>query len=93
MASLNGEGRDRVAAKILEQPQRPPLTEEEYVAEQLALTRAYVRHLRPLVRARQDPANVVDKTSPQAIAERLERAERYARWRYRGFLNGEIGSL
>jgi hypothetical protein len=89
--------RDEVARRILAKQgleQKPPLTEEEYVAEQLALTRAYIKHhLRPLVRARQDPPDVVDKTSPQAVAERLERAEAYARWRYRGFLNGEIGSL
>jgi hypothetical protein len=71
-----------------------PLTEEVYVAQQLEEAKRYIaRMLRPHVRAPQDPANVVDKTSPQAVVERLERAERYARWRYRGFLNGEIGSL
>lgn len=39
------------------------------------------------------------QTSPQAtlstvtLDDRLERAERYARWRYNGFLAGEIASL
>jgi hypothetical protein len=36
---------------------------------------------------------VVDKTSPEAIQERLRRAEKYARWRYQGFVAGDIASL
>jgi hypothetical protein len=71
-----------------------PLTEEVYVAQQLEeAKRSIARMLRPHIRAPQDPANVVDKTSPEAIKERLERVEKYARWRYRGFLSGEVGSL
>jgi hypothetical protein len=87
--------RDQAAERMLRKAglEAGGITEESYVAEQLALTREYVRVLKPLVRAPQDPSTVVDKTSPQAIQERLERAEKYARWRYRGFVEGEIGSL
>jgi FtsZ-interacting cell division protein ZipA len=71
-----------------------PLTEEVYVAQQLEeAKRSIARMLRPHIKAPQDPDNVVDKTSPQAIKERLERVEKYARWRYRGFVEGEIASL
>jgi hypothetical protein len=66
---------------------------EVYVQAQLAATQAYTKRLWPLVKAPQDPSDVVDKTSPQAIKERLERVEKYARWRYQGFLSGEVGSL
>jgi hypothetical protein len=87
--------RDTAAARMLRRAglEAGGITEESYVEEQLALTREYIRVLKPLVRAPQDPPSVVDKTSPQAIRERLERAEKYARWRYRGFVEGEIASL
>jgi hypothetical protein len=87
--------RDAVAERILRKEglRARGITEESYVQEQLALTREYVKQLKPLVKAPQDPPTVIDKTSPQAIKERLERAEQYARWRYRGFVEGEVASL
>jgi hypothetical protein len=87
--------RDETAERMLRKAglEAKGITEESYVQEQLALTREYVKSLKPLVRAPQDPPTVVDKTSPEAIAERLRRAEQYARWRYRGFVEGEIASL
>jgi hypothetical protein len=87
--------RDEAAERMLRKAglEARGITEESYVQEQLALTREYVKQLKPLVRAAQDPPSVVDKTSPQAIEERLERAEKHARWRYRGFVGGEIASL
>jgi hypothetical protein len=93
--SAQSEQRIRAAAQMLRRAglETQGITEESYVVEQLALTREYVRVLKPLVRAPQDPPDVVDKTSPQAIEERLERVEKYARWRYRGFVEGEIASL
>jgi hypothetical protein len=92
--------RDEAARKMLARSDagrvKPyaPLTEEVYVAQQLEeAKRSIARMLRPHVKAPQDPANVVDKTSPEAIAERLRRVEQYARWRYQGFVAGEIASL
>jgi hypothetical protein len=87
--------RDAAAERMLRKAglEARGITEESYVAEQLALTRVYVKMLKPLVRAPQDPPTVVDKTSPQAIEERLRRAEKHARWRYRGFVAGEVASL
>ena len=74
--------RDAAAARMLgtTAPTIPSL--EVYVAEGLAGARLY--H---------------EQTSPQATGStkelevRLARAEAYARWRYRGFLAGEIASL
>lgn len=57
--------------------------EETYVARELAQTRAYV--------ARIEPGS--PKASAEAKAERLRRAEKYARWRYRGWLAGEVFAL
>jgi hypothetical protein len=87
--------RDAAAERMLRKAglEARGVTEESYVQEQLALTREYVKQLKPLVRAPQDPPSVVDKTSPQAVEERLRRAEKHARWRYRGFVEGEIASL
>jgi hypothetical protein len=87
--------RDEAAERMLRKAglEARGITEESYVQEQLALTRGYVRQLKPLVRAPQDPPTVIDKTSPQAVEERLARAEKHARWRYRGFVEGEIASL
>lgn len=72
--------RDQTAARVL--GRSFSLTEDEYVAQALEAARLF--H---------------DQTSPQAtestktLADRLERAERYARWRYRGFRAGEVSSL
>jgi hypothetical protein len=88
--------RDAVAERILRKEglRAQGITEESYVQDQLEQTRLYIaRMLRPHVKAPQDPPTVVDKTSPEAIQERLRRAEKYARWRYRGFVAGEIASL
>jgi hypothetical protein len=87
--------RDEAAERMLRKAglEAKGITEESYVAEQLALTRGYIKTLKPLVRAAQDPATVVDKTSPEAVKERLARAEKHARWRYRGFVAGEVASL
>jgi hypothetical protein len=88
--------RDTAAGRMLRKAglEARGLTEEVYVQDQLAQTRLYIdRMLRPHIRAPQDPSDVVDKTSPQAIEERLKRAEAHARWRYRGFVEGEIASL
>ena len=87
--------RDEAAERMLRKAglEAKGITEESYVQEQLQLTREYVKQLKPLVRAPQDPPTVIDKTSPQAVKERLARAEKYARWRYRGFVEGEVASL
>jgi hypothetical protein len=88
--------RDQAAERMLRKAglEAKGITEESYVAEQLEQARLYIaRMLRPHVRAPQDPPAVVDKTSPQAVKERLERVEKHARWRYRGFVAGEIASL
>jgi hypothetical protein len=87
--------RDATAERMLRKAglEAKGITEESYVQEQLALTRGYVKQLKPLVRAPQDPPSVIDKTSSEAVAERLRRAEKHARWRYRGFVAGEIASL
>jgi hypothetical protein len=62
----------------------PVALEEEYVRKELEQTRLYIESmLRP----------GTEKTTPQAISERLVRAERYARWRFRGFMEGEVASL
>jgi len=57
-------------------------TEAEYVLQELEATREYIASLK-----------VSDKTTPEAIRKRLERTEAYARWRYQGYLSGEIASL
>ena len=56
--------------------------EEAYVQEQLAQTRAYAESFR-----------APEKSSPEAIEERLKRAEAYARWRWREYQLGNVFSL
>jgi hypothetical protein len=66
------------------EPERDPepepralISEEEYVRRELALTRRALE-----LRFAKDPDG-----------KALERSERYLRWRYRGFVAGEIASL
>lgn len=54
-----------------------PISEDVYVANEVAITRAQMKQGRL-----HDPDG-----------KRLERCERYARWRYRGYLVGEVASL
>jgi hypothetical protein len=70
------------ARRPLQGLRQPTLTEAEYVLQELEATREYIASLK-----------VSDKTTPEAIRQRLERTERYARWRYQSFLGGEIASL
>jgi hypothetical protein len=60
----------------------PPL--EEYVAEQVEAVR------RLLAQGLKDPRQF---TEPTPGDDRMSRAEKYARWRYQGFIDGEIASL
>src|SRR5262245_41002021 len=72
--------RDQAVRRMGARPGPPSL--EEYIAE-----------------ARRGAELHFAQTSPQAtasvktLAETVERAEQYARWRYEGFLAGEIASL
>jgi hypothetical protein len=58
----------------------PPL--EEYVAHQLAITKSEL-----------ELRGVLGRDAVDDVAGRLERTERYARWRHAGFVAGEIASL
>lgn len=53
------------------------LTEDEYVRHEVEQTKLYIQRM----------------VNKPADPERLARAEAYARWRYRGFLSGEVASL
>jgi hypothetical protein len=56
---------------------RALISEEEYVRRELALTRRALE-----LRFAKDPDG-----------KAMERSERYLRWRYRGFVAGEVASL
>ena len=68
----------------------PKLSLEEYVAQAVAAAEAY-------------STSIDEDDEPYTVAEgvvlvgrrrdRLERAKRYAAWRYAGFLDGSIASL
>ena len=77
---------EEVPGEALSQ-ERPPspgriLTEEAYVADALEQTLAHVVTLR-----------APEKISHEAIRQRLDRAEAYARWRFRAHAAGEVFSL
>lgn len=67
-------------------PGRPAPPIEEYVAQQLELTRVDIER-RSRNRQQGDGHLVVD------AEDRLRRTEEYARWRHAGYLAGEIVSL
>jgi hypothetical protein len=56
--------------------------EEAYVQTQLAQTREYASSFR-----------APEKKSKEALAARMKRAEAYARWRFRTYLDSEVASL
>ena len=58
---------------------RPGLTEDEYVAQELVVTLAYIER---------GASNVKVKGR-----YRLARSEAYARWRYQAFCRGEVARL
>jgi hypothetical protein len=67
-------------------------TEEEYVAHELGITRAQIEAgMIKGVYEHTDKAG--KKTTVDDRQGRMERSERYLRWRYRGFLAGQIASL
>jgi hypothetical protein len=56
--------------------------EEVYVADQLAQTKAYAESFR-----------APEKKDPKALKERYQRAEAYARWRWKAYHEHEVFSL
>jgi len=72
--------RDAAAARM--RGSGAPLTEEIYVAQAVEGARMHFEQTSPLA-----------TTSTKTLEETLQRAERYARWRYHGFLSGEVASL
>lgn len=66
-----------VAELIAEAP-ASLISEADYVEQELAITLAQMQGPRGL---------------PDHDGQRLERSERYARWRYRAFQQGEVASL
>lgn len=60
----------------------PPDGEEDYVAMQLGVTRAQM-----------DAGLYKDSVDDKDGSDRLMRAERYARWRWREFHAGRVASL
>ena len=75
--------RDQAAVQILAGVGATPPSEQAYVEMQLAQTRAYIERIAP----------GSPKATDEAKATRLRKAEEYARWRYRGFLAGDLASL
>jgi hypothetical protein len=73
--------RDAAAARMLGRSSSFP-SEQEYVAQALEGARAH--HTETSSGA---------TLSTVSSGDRLRRAEAYARWRYRGFLRGEVASL
>lgn len=59
---------------------RSPSAEDLYVAHHLEQTKAYA-------------ASFTSKEKREGLPQRLERAESYARWRFRAFHSGEVASL
>lgn len=79
--------RDAAAANMLAYAKKqfgleaaPMVTEEDYVANEVEITR------------RQMQAGQLKEVIVDGVG-RLERCEAYARWRYKGFMAGEVASL
>ncbi|HSV08572.1 MAG TPA: hypothetical protein VLI07_18795 [Candidatus Binatus sp.] len=75
------QARDEVYVEFEGEPRQvvreAQVSEDEYIFNEVAQTRLYVEGIRSSV----------------PVEERLKRTASYARWRYRGFLCGEIASL
>ena len=80
------------------EPQKPPpferalpgrtalISEQDYVDRELAVTRSQIE--RGVIKEYIDT-----RDGPTKGEGRLDRCERYARWRYRAYLDGEVASL
>jgi hypothetical protein len=72
-----------------ERPPSPPLTENEYVEQTLAEALAFSISIGET----DAPLKLGTETLVNRRRDRLRRAERYAHWRYQGYLEGKVANL
>lgn len=83
--------RDATAARILGRPSAGMISLEEYVRRTVSEALAYSKAINETDAPWPIPGT--DRTMENRRTDRLARAEHYARWRYAGFLSGEVASL